>query len=137
MVRILFLRLLYGAPDISTLDLYGNDEADFASTVESHELKPEESKTEVHSETPVAPAAKLPEAMQEPKATSPVPQPIQSEYGESYDDYIAASPQTQNAPQQIPTYQQPSDYSVDVSRSRVGPNMPERSVRPSEMKDEG
>lgn len=133
--------LLVGVPDISVVDLYGNDEADFASAVESHELKPEELKTEVPSETPAPPATKLSEVKQEFKVTTPALQPIKSEYVDSYDDYTAATAQLgsspQNAPQQIPTYQQPSDYSVDVSHSGAHPNMPERSVRPSEMKDEG
>ncbi|KAF8415987.1 hypothetical protein L210DRAFT_3767858 [Boletus edulis BED1] len=122
-------------------DLYGNDEAEFASAVESHELKPEAFKTEAPSETPVPPAAKAPEVRQELKTAASAPQPIKSEYSEPHDDYIASSPQlglsAQNTPQQIPTYQQPSDYSVDVSLSGVHANMPERSIRPSEMKDEG
>ena len=122
----------------SLVDLYGNDEAEFASAVESHELKPEELKTEGHSATPAPPAVKLSEVKQEPGATSSA-QPIQSEHVESYDDYTAtqSGSSPQNAPQQIPTYQQPSDYLVDVSLSGARPNMPERSVRPSEMKDEG
>lgn len=127
-----------GVSDMPAPDLYGNDEADFPSAVESHETKPEELNTEMLSERPAPPAAKLPEVKQEPKASTPVPHP---EHVNSYDDYIATStqlgPSAHDAPQQIPTYQQSSDYSVDVARSSVHPNMPERSVRPSEMKDEG
>ncbi|KAH0839341.1 hypothetical protein J3R83DRAFT_23 [Lanmaoa asiatica] len=133
---------LFDVLDMSVVDLYGNDEADFPSAVESHELKTEELKTEVASEIPTPPAAKHSEVKQEPKIT-PAPQPIQSEHIESYDDHMAMSaqlgPSPQNVPQQIPTYQQPSDYSVDASHSGSydRPHMPERSVRPSEMKDEG
>lgn len=140
-VGISYFESLFVVTDISLPDLYGNDEADFASAVESHELKTEELKTEVPSETLASPTAKASEVKQESKATAIAPQP-KSEYIESYGDLTATSTQSgpsQNAPQQIPTYQQPSDYSVDVSlagsydRSLV----PERSVRPSEMKDEG
>lgn len=133
----------FAVPNVSLVDLYGNDEADFASAVEAHELKTEELKTEVPPETPVPPAVKFSEVKQEPKVTIPAPQPIKSEHTESNDDYTAMSaqlgPSLQNAPQQIPTYQQPSDYSVDASHSGSydRPHMPERSVRPSEMKDEG
>lgn len=121
-------------------DLYGNDEADFASTVESHELKTEDLKTEVPPETLNTPTTKPPEVKQEQKAA--IPQYIKSEHFESHDDRTATSMQSgppQNAPQQIPTYQQPSDYSVDISQdgSYDRPHMPERSIRPSEMKDEG
>ena len=132
--------VLVGVPYISVPDLYGNDEVDFASAVESHELKAEELKTEVASETLSPPAAKLPEVKQEPSTVTPA-YPSKSEHAEPHDDYAAAlaeqAPLGQNAPQQIPTYQQPSDYSIDMAHSGARPNMPERSVRPSEMKDEG
>lgn len=128
--------LLFGAPNTALPDLYGNDEAAFASAVESHELKPEELTTEVPPETPAPPAAKLSEVKQEPTITTPASQSMKSEYIEMSSQF---GPSPQNAPQQIPTYQQSSDYLVDASRadSYDRPLIPERSIRPSEMKDEG
>lgn len=133
--------VLLGIPDISLSDLYGNDEADFASAVESHELKTEELKTEIPLETSASAAAKPSEVKQESKGIIIASQP-QSEHIESYVDHTATSAESgpaQNAPQQIPTYQQPSDYALDVSHagSYDRSHMPERSIRPSEMKDEG
>lgn len=135
MVGVVFT-LPFDVPNISLVDLYGNDEADFASAVELHELKAEELKTEVPPETPAPPAAKLSEVKQELKVITPAPQPIKPEHIETS---AQLGPSPQNAPQQIPTYQQSSDYSVEASLSSSydRPHMPERSVRPSEMKDEG
>ncbi|KAG9308747.1 hypothetical protein JVU11DRAFT_11535 [Chiua virens] len=124
-------------------DLYENDEADFASAVESHEVKMDEPKAELLPEIPPSPTAKPPEAKPEQPATILAPQLTRLEGIEYRDDPTATSAQSgsspQNAPQQIPTYQQPSDYLVDVSHSGSydRPHMPERSIRPSEMKDEG
>lgn len=123
-------------------DLYGNDEADFASAVEAHELKTDELKTEASPEKSASPTANISELKLDSKATIPASQPTKLEHAESHDDRPPMLTQlgpSQNAPQQIPTYQQPSDYSIDVSLagSYDRPHMPERSIRPSEMKDEG
>ncbi|KAF9224574.1 hypothetical protein BS17DRAFT_702949 [Gyrodon lividus] len=129
-------------------DLYGNDEADFATAVEAHEVKTEDHDTTgALEETPAPAAAKVSEPKQEFKPTTLAPQPIKSEASAPplYQDHastLAQSGPSQNAPQQIPTYQQPSDYSTDTSRPGAYdlPHMQlmaERSIRPSEMKDEG
>ncbi|KAF9236907.1 hypothetical protein BU15DRAFT_49442 [Melanogaster broomeanus] len=131
-------------------DLYGNDESDFTATVEPNEVKTEDHKTtEAQAEISAPSATKPPEPRQEPKqepkATAPAPQPIKSESSIApslFQDYGVTQTQSgsfQDAPQQIPTYQQPSDYSTDMSRPGAfdRSNMPERSIRPSEMKDEG
>ncbi|KAF8835527.1 hypothetical protein BDN67DRAFT_418781 [Paxillus ammoniavirescens] len=129
-------------------DLYGNDETDFSPAVDSHEAKIQvHDTTEASAETPAPPTARLPEPKQDFKPTTLVSQPIKSEPSAPpvYQDHGAAQAQSalsQNAPQQIPTYQQPSDYSTDISRPGAYDHpqmqlMAERSIRPSEMKDEG
>lgn len=67
---------------------------------------------------------------------------------QTYEEYTSSSAQSgppsymTPATQQIPTYQQPqSDYASDLGQQGVGSyerqQSHERSVRPSEMKDEG
>ncbi|EGO01431.1 hypothetical protein SERLA73DRAFT_70619 [Serpula lacrymans var. lacrymans S7.3] len=137
-------------------DLYGNDEGDFAGATDAVELKAEEpmqslsdtpadiqptSSVKVElKQTPVStsymkqeiPTEPIPVQHQELSAISSTPQPIPTP---SY------SPQVT---QQIPTYQQPqpAEYlespmpqSADGAYPRG--QLPERTIRPSEMKDEG
>lgn len=125
------------------LDLYGNDEVElneeFQEDLEAaQDPAPAETTTTASKTTEKAPSPPPQKTIQEvpvksqiPTYTSPAPpvssvKPITSSY-------------TQSTPQQIPTYEQPQpqDYrDGQLSRNQSIP-VPERSVRPSEMKDEG
>jgi len=136
------------------LDLYGNDETDFSTPTENAE--PSKAEDSLPSEA-------LPQATHTPAVKAPPPAPLQQlspaisskppameTYPvQTYEEYTSSSTQsgppayTAPATQQIPTYQQPqSDYSSDLGQHQgVGSyerqQSHERSVRPSEMKDEG
>ncbi|KAH7881849.1 hypothetical protein F5I97DRAFT_1818105 [Phlebopus sp. FC_14] len=126
-------------------DLYGNDETEFPSPVESTHVKTEEKTAEAPIETALPSTVKAPPLKQEQPSITPVAQPIKVEAGEpkSYQEYVAAQSGSSSTStlQQIPTYQQPqsSEYSPGGSASGTYDHsqLPERSVRPSEMKDEG
>ncbi|KDR71028.1 hypothetical protein GALMADRAFT_254178 [Galerina marginata CBS 339.88] len=118
-------------------DLYGNDEADNEQPQEEIDANPpaEEAATEmpVKAESPevsVKPAAEKPYT----NGTIPQAPPTNG---------VAQVTYTQPAPQQIPTYEQPqpNEYrEVPTPRTDGGfQNIAtgERSIRPSEMKDEG
>lgn len=129
-------------------DLYGNDEVDFSATNEAtvdEKDAPSASAPAPSTSTPVPAAAAAvpkPAAAAVPAYVAPAPQPIAS--------YVTpTAPPTQpltspSAPQQIPTYQESTDDvpAVHPQQSMYKPGNnnlqnPERSVRPSEMKDEG
>jgi hypothetical protein len=123
------------------LDLYGNDEVElneeFQDDLEAQqEPAPTETTTAVKAEKASTPpllksAQEAPVKSQIPTYTSPAPpvpsvKPVTSTY-------------TQLAPQQIPTYEQPQPQDYRDPQNSLNQNIPvtERSVRPSEMKDEG
>jgi RNA-binding protein Musashi len=133
-------------------DLYGNDETDFAGGEVGNEEKDNDSKpnatvtaTPSSSIAPVSaaqaakPASGLPQTTSESAVltTSPIP------------SFTSSMPTTNQplstagssvAPQKIPTYEQSSDYASPLEQSQANfqaAQNPERSVRPSEMKDEG
>ncbi|KAG2153493.1 uncharacterized protein EDB93DRAFT_219924 [Suillus bovinus] len=137
-------------------DLYGNDESEFPTSAENgDQSKAEESVLpEAPSQVPAASTIKAP--LPQSKQPSPVvpaasiKAPITETYPvQTYEEYASTTAQsgppayTAPATQQIPTYQQPqSDYAADMGQHEgVGSydrqHSHERSVRPSEMKDEG
>lgn len=121
------------------LDLYGNDEVelteDFQDELEQQEPAPTE--TTIQTTKPAEKAQSPPpqKTIQEPQVRSQIP---------TYTSPTpAAAPKptpvayTPAAPQQIPTYEQPQPQEyVQHSHNQSIP-VTERSVRPSEMKDEG
>ncbi|KAF8876001.1 hypothetical protein BD779DRAFT_1475837 [Infundibulicybe gibba] len=124
-------------------DLYGNDEADFPETNEEKDAQPVAEPTTTDPRT--APASKPAETSTSKPPTAP---PLETSVPASQSPTQISAP-TPIAPtfvpqtQQIPTYEQPqpSEYR-DMSASRsdgMYQNIPvnERTVRPSEMKDEG
>jgi RNA-binding protein Musashi len=138
-------------------DLYGNDEPEFPTSAENgDQSKVEESlPSEAPPQAPVASAVKAP-----PQTTSKQPSPVVTAAAiktpatetypvQTYEEYASTTNQSgppayaAPATQQIPTYQQPlSDYAPDSGQHEgVGSydrqHSHERSVRPSEMKDEG
>jgi len=121
-------------------DLYGNDEVEAEQPLEENDAHFEETE-EAHA-SEIAPASEVsskpPAAVQEKSFANGVSHIVSNG--------STASPiqsyTQQQAPQKIPTYEQPqpSDYQVSAPRSDGGyQNIPvnERSIRPSEMKDEG
>lgn len=121
-----------------SLDLYGNDEGDFSEQVQDE--KPEPPAKEPAPTENIAPA---PSKSAEPVAngtlkTEPIDTTVQQQ---SYSAPTSAVPAP--ATQQIPTYEQPqpAEYREpppprnDGTYSNIP--VPERTVRPSEMKDEG
>ncbi|KAG2751007.1 RNA-binding domain-containing protein [Suillus brevipes Sb2] len=138
-------------------DLYGNDEPEFPSSAENgDQSKAEESlPSEAPPQAPVVSAVKAP-----PQTLSKQPSPVvpaapikipatETYPVQTYEEYALANAQSgppsyaAPATQQIPTYQQPqSDYAPDSGQhegvdSYDRQHSHERSVRPSEMKDEG
>ncbi|KAG6811954.1 hypothetical protein H0H92_005118 [Tricholoma furcatifolium] len=120
-------------------DLYGNDEFGAEEgTTEQKELNsaPEAPAADTHV---AAPADNEPSP---PTKTTPVPT-VEMNGTAQYSTSISTAPiqtsYTQPPPQQIPTYEQPQPSRDSVSTSGAYQNIPvnERSVRPSEMKDEG
>jgi hypothetical protein len=123
------------------LDLYGNDEGENEQPQEETETN--QPAHDMPSETPTVKA-------ETPEETKPTPTTIEKSFSSTTSAQVtstngtAAIPTyTQPAPQQIPTYEQPlpNEYR-DVAPPRADggySNIPinERSVRPSEMKDEG
>ncbi|KAF8185182.1 hypothetical protein BJ912DRAFT_973835 [Pholiota molesta] len=122
-------------------DLYGNDEGENEQPQEETETN--QPAHDMPSETPTVKA-------ETPEETKPTPATIEKSFSSTTSAQVtstngtAAIPTyTQPAPQQIPTYEQPlpNEYR-DVAPPRADggySNIPinERSVRPSEMKDEG
>jgi hypothetical protein len=121
-------------------DLYGNDEVELN---EEYQEDPEALQDPAQLETTTAtkPAENAPspppqKMVQEspknqiPTYTSPAPQALTKPLASAY---------TQPTPQQIPTYEQPQPQDYRDSQHSRHQSIPasERSVRPSEMKDEG
>ena len=130
-----------GSTNSHGLDLYGNDGAE----EQPQEENDTQQQTVIEAPTESPPSASMPaeqassklsniETIQPNGATAQVP----SSNGALSSQYIQ-----QQAPQKIPTYEepQPSEYREpqQVRSDGVYQNIPvnERSVRPSEMKDEG
>jgi len=122
-------------------DLYGTEDLAPGPTIENAHTEPQENSTpaEHHSPTPVAePVMKNVATPPKSSATmSPMPIASWSEPSSSVVERPAPLPVT-NIPQQIPTYQDTNNDDRGASRSTYhGVAVEERSVRPSEMKDEG
>ncbi|KAF9449021.1 hypothetical protein P691DRAFT_589010 [Macrolepiota fuliginosa MF-IS2] len=123
-------------------DLYGNDEVELN---EDFQEEPEllQEPTSAEATTTLRTAEKAPSpppqrVTQDPPAKSQIPT-YTSPTPSSLSIKTPIATYTQSAPQQIPTYEQPQpqDYrDTQQSRNQSIP-VPERSVRPSEMKDEG
>ncbi|KAF9475828.1 hypothetical protein BDN70DRAFT_813400 [Pholiota conissans] len=121
-------------------DLYGNDEGE--TEVPQEEIETNQSTEPVPSEIPSV-KAETPEETKPAQTavdksfSAPTPAAAPATNGSAIPTY------TQQAPQQIPTYEQPlpNEYRDSVPPRTDGgySNIPinERSVRPSEMKDEG
>ncbi|EIW81758.1 hypothetical protein CONPUDRAFT_81499 [Coniophora puteana RWD-64-598 SS2] len=139
-------------------DLYGNDETDVAPAQDSQDyVKEEDSTSAEHLPEPSPkPIASAVPASAPIKQQSPAPAPIPSftsqpqQQHQPQDQYMHDQgadtngdfqqyqeiPTYSSQPQSIPTYQQEDDGS-DLANGYNRQRMPERSVRPSEMKDEG
>lgn len=126
------------------IDLYGNEEgAEYAGDTDAQEL----TKTELKSESTAAKEPASSSTLQEKPAAAqsnpaaPAP-PISGAPIQSYTSPLpndSKPPYVPQGTQQIPTYQQPSNYeNQDAGFGQQGGyGASERSVRPSEMKDEG
>lgn len=117
--------------------MYGNEDAD----TDTQDL----TKTDFDEpESPTAPGAKSTPPKPVEKAVAPhkpltAPAPVGAPI-QSYTTPLPSdpSPYAQQGTQQIPTYQQPSNYEAkDAALSNEDGFGGERTVRPSEMKDEG
>jgi len=121
------------------LDLYGNDEVELNEEFQEETEVPQEPalvETTTLKVVETAPSSPPQKTVQEsvksqiPTYTSPAPpaamnKPVASTYAQQ--------------PQQIPTYEQPQSQDYWDSQNPHNQSIPatERSVRPSEMKDEG
>jgi len=122
------------------LDLNGNDEVELNEEFQEETEVPQEP-TVAEMITPkvveLAPSSPPQKTAQEtaksqiPTYTSPAPPATMNK--------PVASTYTQQAPQQIPTYEQPQSQDYWDPQNSRNQSIPvtERSVRPSEMKDEG
>jgi hypothetical protein len=123
-------------------DLYGTEDLSPDPTTENTHAEPQENSfsTEHHSATRVTEPTVKNVATTPPStsvATPPAYIPSWSEPPSSTAER-PAPPQAVNVLQQIPTYQESNDDDRGSSRSTYhGVAVEERSVRPSEMKDEG
>jgi hypothetical protein len=124
------------------VDLYGNDEPDFTETVleENAENASAEPAQPQAQNTQLPPVASHPKTSSTPHKHETNAQPSSSAKTE---EAPATSLPTPPTTQQIPTFEQPlaPDY-MDGSVQRIDGGyqnipVPERTVRPSEMKDEG
>ncbi|KAK7053795.1 RNA-binding domain-containing protein [Favolaschia claudopus] len=109
-------------------DLYGNDEPEFA------EQAPEAEAT-IQPETSAKPAVKT-----EPIPSAVPPAPTESTAHKPLTNSASAMapiPSYMPVTQSIPTYEQPQPYESRSSAMTADGYNAERSVRPSEMKDEG
>ncbi|KAG2065924.1 hypothetical protein BDR04DRAFT_1031553 [Suillus decipiens] len=138
-------------------DLYGNDESEFPTSAENgdqsklEESLPSEAPPQAHPASTVKPAPQTTSKQPSPVVpAAAIKAPVTETYPvQTYEEYASTNnqsgPPSYAAPatQQIPTYQQPqSDYASDLGQHEgVGSyerqHSHERSVRPSEMKDEG
>ncbi|KZT23185.1 hypothetical protein NEOLEDRAFT_561441 [Neolentinus lepideus HHB14362 ss-1] len=123
-------------------DLYGNDEADFVadakdlSKQELEDFPPAEDENPEPEQSP----APVPSSLQ----TSVKPQVVQTTPATPVQKPQAVQSYSSNSEtQQIPTYQERTEYSMPSpprqqnGNSQYIPVSEHRSVRPSEMKDEG
>ncbi|KAG5637433.1 hypothetical protein H0H81_004592 [Sphagnurus paluster] len=135
---------LYGGeqPLGRLLDLYGNDEAEFSNEQAANDDKDTQAPTESPTADPQPAAAAAKEHQAAAKSTPAGSTETNSTQYSASATTTSAIP-TYTQPQQIQTYEppQPSDYRDSVPSGREGgyQNIPvnERTVRPSEMKDEG
>ncbi|KAF8164725.1 hypothetical protein B0H34DRAFT_793188 [Crassisporium funariophilum] len=120
-------------------DLYGNDEGDIEQPQEEHDDQADQAQAEAAPlAAPEQFAIKTHVSTGESNYTNGAPSQMASTNGLPISSYSQ-----QPAPQKIPTYEepQPTDYRetpqprADGGYSNIPVN--ERSVRPSEMKDEG
>lgn len=122
------------------LDLYGNDEVELNEEFQEETEVPQEptvaetTTTKVVETAPSSPPQKSAQETvksQIPTYTSTAPPATMNK--------PMASTYTQQAPQQIPTYEQPQSQDYWDPQNSHNQSIPvtERSVRPSEMKDEG
>ena len=123
------------------VDLYGNDEPDFGDQVPEENLENGAadlvSAPAQHAQAPtVPPQQKMATIQPKPEPYAQIPSTVKTEEA-------PASLPTPPTTQQIPTYEQPlaPDY-MDGSVQRLDGAyqnipVPERTIRPSEMKDEG
>ncbi len=126
------------------LDLYGNDEVEAEIPLEDvsaplEEVPPAMEVAAVKQPTPEAPS-KPPAMVQESTRMNGIPPSLANGAAlASVPSYMSQPP----APQKIPTYEQPqpNDYRESVPIRQDGGYQSiavnERSIRPSEMKDEG
>jgi hypothetical protein len=126
-------------------DLYGNEDGDLAGTVGQDLSKTDDSPPESTSAESKPNGSSKP-VEKSPAALKPAPAPTVAPVGAPIQSYTTPLPKekTPSFPpqgtQQIPTYQQPTNYeSQEVSASLEDGTYAngERMVRPSEMKDEG
>jgi len=124
------------------VDLYGTEDLSPNPTIENSRAMPQENPLlpELQSPTPAAEPAVKNVAAAPPQTlavTSPIPIASWSEPSPIAAER-PAPPSATNVPQQIPTYQESnSDDRVPGRNVYHGVAVEERSVRPSEMKDEG
>jgi hypothetical protein len=126
------------------VDLYGTEDLSLDPTTENSHVIPQENSLlpEHQTPTPAAePAVKIENAVPSPPKTSAVITPIPIASWSEPSSAAAERPPPLSAtgvPQQIPTYQESnSDDRVPGRNAYHGVAVEERSVRPSEMKDEG
>lgn len=123
-------------------DLYGTEDVSPDPTTENSHAIPQEIPLppEHQSPTPAAEPAAKNVAAAPPKmsaVTSPIPIASWSEPSSTPAER-PAPPSATNVPQQIPTYQESNSDDRGPGRNAYhGVVVEERSVRPSEMKDEG
>ena len=125
------------------VDLYGTEDLNPDPTTENSHAIPQENPLlpEHQSPTPAAESVVKNVAAAPPKimsaVTSPIPIASWSEPSSTAAERPAPPPAI-NAPQQIPTYQESNSDDRGPGRNAYhGVAVEERSVRPSEMKDEG
>lgn len=123
-------------------DLYGTEDLSPDPTTENAHAEPQENSfsPEHHSTTRAAETAVKNAAATPPSTSETTPPAYIAPWSEppSSTAERPAPPQAVNQLQQIPTYQESNDDDRGSSRSTYhGVAVEERSVRPSEMKDEG
>ncbi len=123
-------------------DLYGTEDLGLDPTTENTHAEPQENSfpPEHHSTTRVTEPAVKNTAPSPPNTSVPTPPAPIASWSEppSSTAERPAPPQAVNVLQQIPTYQESNGDDRASTRSTYhGVTVEERSVRPSEMKDEG
>jgi RNA-binding protein Musashi len=132
--------------EFAPADLYGNDETDFAAEQTGEELALDTTASEPATETSTPAPTTSTDLRQngssasETNGSSYSIQTVTPTPGQSVTSAIPTYSSTATQPQKIPTYEQPLPTSAPLSRpdsalQKIPVN--ERSIRPSEMKDEG